>query len=428
MPDIPAAAPSPAPFAVVLEGVLCRTDLQIEARVQAFSADPVRSLSGHAAPPLSAEALPLDGDVLDALRTARADGRPTLLVTSGGLAQADLIAQELGLFDEVVHLPDTPAAELHSELAVRFSPELELVQSTPAPSGAPGNTRAQIKAIRPHQWSKNLLVFLPTLAAHDTGGIGAAVAAFVAFSLTASSVYVLNDLSDLAADRAHPRKRFRPFAAGTLSVSEGLRMALGLVLGALVVSVLFLPLQFLGVLGLYYVATFAYSFWLKRKLVIDVIMLASLYTIRIIAGAVASAVWLSPWMLGFSMFIFLSLAAVKRQAELTDMLRAGDAARAGRGYVPDDLPVIRSMALAAGYAAVLVLALYISSEDVSRFYSIPEALWLLCPILLYWVSRIVMNTHRGRMTDDPIVYAAKDRVSIGAVLLSAAIVIAASEL
>ncbi len=424
MTDTQAIPEARAPFAVVLQGALCPTDLATEARVQAFSADPLSVLRGGKPPSLPPEALPLDRALIDRVREARAVGRPTLLLTTGDRPQAELIANGLDLFDEVIDLPDTGDETVAAALSNRYSAAPEIARPTVAQSS---DLRAHIKAIRPHQWSKNLLVFLPALAAHNAAGLGPAVAAFAAFSLTASSVYVLNDLSDLAADRAHPRKRFRPFAAGTLSVGEGLRMALGLILAALVVSLLFLPIAFLGVLGLYYAATFAYSFWLKRKLVIDVIMLASLYTIRIIAGAVAAAVTLSPWMLGFSMFIFLSLAAVKRQAELTDMVRAGDNARAGRGYVPDDLPVIRSMALAAGYAAVLVLALYISSADVTVLYSTPEALWLLCPILLYWVSRIVMNTHRGRMTDDPIVYAAKDRVSLGTVVISAAIVIFASE-
>jgi 4-hydroxybenzoate polyprenyltransferase len=161
---------------------------------------------------------------------------------------------------------------------------------------------------------------------------------------------------------------------------------------------------------MYFVITFAYSLWLKRKLLVDVLMLAGLYTIRIVAGGAAAAVPLSPWLLGFSMFLFLALAAVKRQAELSDQMRTGRAS-AGRAYEVEDLPVIRGMALAAGNAAVMVLALYISSDDVQRLYSRPELIWLICPFLLYWVLRMIMKTHRGEMTDDPIVYAATDRVS-----------------
>ncbi|MEM6738464.1 MAG: UbiA family prenyltransferase [Pseudomonadota bacterium] len=421
-----ATAPEAAearPLVVPLEGVLCRTDLGLEARVQALCANPLSAIRGAAPPPVSAAALPLDADLLAHAREARAAGRRVLLATTGDAAQAELITRETGAFDEVVAVP--PGATVTDMLAERFGVAPEMADAGRRPVH---RARAQIKAMRPHQWSKNALIFVPALAAHDPSGLGAACAAFVAFSLTASSVYVLNDIADLAADRAHPRKRNRPFAAGTLTIQQGLRLALGLILGALAVSLLFVSPAFLGMLALYYIATFAYSFWLKRKLVIDVIMLASLYTIRIIAGAAAAWVTLSPWMLGFSMFLFLALAAVKRQAELMDMVFAGDNARAGRGYVPDDLPVIRSMALAAGYAAVLVLALYISSEDVRVLYSLPEALWLLCPILLYWVSRMVMNTHRGKMNDDPIVYAATDKVSLGTFLAGAAIIFAASVL
>jgi 4-hydroxybenzoate polyprenyltransferase len=196
-------------------------------------------------------------------------------------------------------------------------------------------------------------------------------------------------------------------------------LAGGLVAAAVAISLALAPPLFLGVLALYYVTTFAYSFWLKRKLTIDVITLAALYTLRIIGGAAAASVVLSPWMLGFSMFLFLSLAAVKRQAELTDLAQSGKSQTAGRAYETDDLPVLRSMALSAGYAAVLVFALYIDSENVAELYARPEVLWLVCPLLIYWISRIVMKTHRGLMTDDPIVYAAGDRISQVTVLLGA---------
>ena len=409
---------------VHLDGVLCRTDTQAERRVQAFAARPVASLRGVPPPVLPASALPLDTAVLDRVRAARSAGRRTVLATAGDPAQAEALAAELGLFDEVA--ADLPFEAPRTTLEARFGAEVEHVVRGDGTEAA--GWRAALKAMRPHQWSKNALVFLPVLAAHAPGGIGAALAAFVAFSLTASSVYVLNDIADLAADRAHPRKRFRPFAAGTLTVGQGLRLAAGLILGALVVALLFAPPLFLAVLSGYYVMTFAYSLWLKRKLVIDVITLASLYTIRIVAGAAATGIALSPWMLGFSMFIFLSLAAVKRQAELTDMERAGVTSLAGRAYMPDDLPVIRAIALSAGYAAVLVFALYINSAEVQLLYRQPDALWLICPLLLYWISRIVMKTHRGLMTDDPIVYAATDRVSLLTALTGAVIFVAAGVL
>jgi 4-hydroxybenzoate polyprenyltransferase len=190
----------------------------------------------------------------------------------------------------------------------------------------------------------------------------------------------------------------------------------------------FTPPAFIGALACYYVVTFAYSLWLKRMLIIDVLTLATLYTARIIAGAVATTMWLSPWMLGFSLFIFLSLAAVKRQAELTDQLRGGREKSIGRAYEVDDLPVLRGIALSAGYAAVLVFALYISSPGIKALYGDPRFLWLICPLLLYWISRMVMMTHRGFMTDDPIVYAASDRVSQVVILLCLAIVLVSGSL
>jgi 4-hydroxybenzoate polyprenyltransferase len=199
----------------------------------------------------------------------------------------------------------------------------------------------------------------------------------------------------------------------------------GLLLAALILGLLTGQPAFLGVLLLYFLTTFLYSLWLKRKLIVDVLTLAGLYTVRIVAGGAAAGVELSPWMLGFSMFLFLALAAVKRQAELTDQLQSGRAS-SGRAYEVEDLPVLRGMGLAAGHSAVLVLALYISSDDVQQLYPRSDMLWLLCPMLLYWVLRMVMKTHRGEMSDDPIVFAATDRVSLAVIALCAIIVFAAA--
>ena len=221
---------------------------------------------------------------------------------------------------------------------------------------------------------------------------------------------VINDLLDLAADRVHPRKRNRPFASGALSATTGIMMAAVLLIAALVLGLMTGNSLFLLVLVAYLVATFAYSLSLKRKLLVDVLALAGLYTIRIVAGGAAAAVPLSPWMLGFSMFLFLALAAVKRQAELTDQMKTGRES-SGRAYQIDDLPILRGMGIAAGNSAVMVLALYISSDAVQALYSRPELIWLICPMLLYWVLRMVMKTHRGEMTDDPIIFAATDRTS-----------------
>lgn len=271
-----------------------------------------------------------------------------------------------------------------------------------------------LRLLRPHQWLKNTLILLPIMAAQrfDADTLWQALSAFVAFSLIASSVYVLNDLVDVESDRAHPRKKERPFASGAIPTTQGWWLALlPLLLGA--VLSFGLGWKFLGVLAGYYVTTLAYSFWLKRQLVIDICVLAGLYTFRIIAGAVATDTPLTFWLLAFSVFFFLSLAAVKRQAELVDGIERGNIQASGRGYVTDDLPIVANMVLASGYVSVLIMALYITSPDVKQFYATPTLLWGICLVLLYWLSRMAMVTHRGKMHDDPIVFAIKDRVSQG---------------
>jgi 4-hydroxybenzoate polyprenyltransferase len=275
-----------------------------------------------------------------------------------------------------------------------------------------------LRALRPHQWVKNLLVFVPMLAAHqlDVATFFQSLLAFAAFSLVASSVYVVNDLLDLSADRAHPRKRLRPFASGAIPLSQGTGMAGGLLLVGLLLA---LPLggSFLAVMGLYCVATTAYSLHLKRRVLVDIALLAALYSIRLLAGGAATGIPLSVWLLAFSIFLFFSLAAVKRQAELVDAAKDGRLGASGRGYQIDDLPILSMMAVASGYLAVLVMALYLASPGVVELYAFPQALWGICCLLLYWVSRMVLVAHRGGMHDDPIVFALRDRVSRACILL-----------
>jgi 4-hydroxybenzoate polyprenyltransferase len=267
-------------------------------------------------------------------------------------------------------------------------------------------------ALRPHQWLKNILVFLPMLAAHQLDGatLTATLLAFLSFSMVASAVYVVNDLFDLAADRAHPRKKNRPFASGSIPVSHGVWMALGLVtIGGCFAGLI--NLEFTLVVAGYFILSTAYSIYFKKQIIIDICVLAGLYTIRIVAGSVAAAVPMSEWLLAFSAFFFLSLAAVKRQAELVDMASREKLGASGRGYKADDLPIVSMVAIGAGYVSVLVLALYINSPTVVSLYANPEALWGVCAVLLYWLTRSIMVAHRGQMHDDPVVYAAKDPVS-----------------
>jgi 4-hydroxybenzoate polyprenyltransferase len=234
--------------------------------------------------------------------------------------------------------------------------------------------------------------------------------AFIAFGLCASSVYLLNDLLDLASDRQHPRKRLRPFASGSIPLQHGLLLIPVLLIPAVLVS-LVLPPQFLGVLGVYYVVTLAYSLGLKKVVLVDVLLLAVLYTLRIIAGAAAISLVPSFWILAFSMFLFLSLAMIKRYTELLAVCGQNDAPLKGRGYKASDMQVIQSMGTASGYLAVLVLAFYINSDMVGQNFAHPEVIWLLCPLLLYWISRMWLGAARDKMHDDPLVFAVKDRVS-----------------
>lgn len=462
---------------VDLDGTLSRTDTLHEALLALVATDPAKLVKlpgwvgkGKAAfkanvadiGVIDPAELPLNEAVLESLRIARDAGRKTALVSAADHRQVTAVAEAVGLFDEAYGTAEgrnLKGAEKAAFLTAHYGPKMFdyigdskadlpvweaarqaiTVEASPslrqAAEGANSNTRhisppegrarAMLKAMRPHQWSKNGLLLLPMLAAHDFSNLMAVILGVIAFCLTASAVYVINDLIDLGSDRAHPRKRKRPFASGALSAATGAAMAGGLLVLALIFGLLTGKPLFLGVLFAYLVATFTYSMWLKSKLIVDILMLASLYTVRIIAGGAAASVVLSPWMLGFSMFLFLALAAVKRQAELTDQLASGHENKA-RAYQIDDLPILRSIALSASQAAVLVLALYISSDTVQLLYPTPEILWLICPLLLYWLLRMVMKAHRGQMTDDPIVFAFTDGVCVTIVALCAFLAVAAA--
>jgi len=274
--------------------------------------------------------------------------------------------------------------------------------------------------LRLHQWLKNLLVFVPLVAAHKLAypePVIAALLAFLVFGLCASSVYLLNDLLDLEDDRHHATKHRRPLASGALPLTWALALSPILLVSAFVLAALFLPWHFGAVLVGYYALTLAYSMHLKRRGMVDVVVLATLYTIRIVAGVAAIGVQLTFWMLAFSMFIFLSLALVKRYAELHAMQARGLVKARGRGYVAADLPLISSFGTASGYLSVLVLALYIQDANTMLLYRHVQLIWLACPLLLYWISRMWLVAHRGQMHDDPIVFAARNHVSIAVIAL-----------
>ena len=270
---------------------------------------------------------------------------------------------------------------------------------------------ALVRALRPHQWVKNLLVFVPILLDHrlkEPEVLTRGAMAFVAFCLAASGAYVLNDILDLEADRGHPIKRNRPFASGALSPRAGYMLALALVGVSLVVGAALMAPGFLALLLLYIGLTTAYSAYLKRIVVLDVLLLACLYTLRVLAGITASGVRFSTWLLAFSTFLFLSLAFLKRHGELSTLAAHPAPAMRRRGYVPQDMEWLRTMGAASAYLAVLVLALYLNSDEVVKLYRKPAVLFLVCPLLLYWTSRMWLLAHRGRINEDPIVAAARD--------------------
>jgi 4-hydroxybenzoate polyprenyltransferase len=281
-------------------------------------------------------------------------------------------------------------------------------------TAGPSRALALVRALRVHQWVKNLLVFVPAVLDHklfDAETMAKSATAFGAFCCAASSAYILNDILDAEADRRHPTKRHRPFAAGTLRPVVGVVLVpllLGLAFG---VSLLQLPAAFVELLALYVVLTTTYSLYLKRIAVVDVLVLAGLYTLRVLAGIAAAQVRFSTWLLAFSMFLFLSLAFLKRFTEVSAMEGAATEQVRRRGYLRGDREWLGSMGGASGYLSVLVLALYINSEQVVALYRNPLLLWLVCPLLLFWTSRMWLLAHRGRIHDDPIVATVRDPAS-----------------
>lgn len=275
------------------------------------------------------------------------------------------------------------------------------------------------RVFRVHQWLKNLLLFVPLLAAHQLGNTASLVTllwAFLAFSLCASAVYISNDLLDLESDRQHPRKCRRPFASGVVPINRGAFLAPVCAITSLVFAIIVGPV-FAAWMVAYLALTAAYSISLKRYALVDCLTLAGLYTLRIVAGAAAISVPLSFWLLAFSVFIFLSLAFVKRYAELQVQAAHGKTTAHGRGYQTTDASLVQTLGIAAGYAAVLVLALYLHSETVTELYQMPKLIWGAVPLMLFWISWVWLQAHRGKMHDDPIVFALKDRSSLVAAAL-----------
>ena len=452
------------PLCVDLDGTLIRTDTLIESFFALLRKNflyiflvPIWLMGGKAnfkeqiarRVDLNVALLPYHEEFLSFLREQQKEGRRLVLATAANKKYADAIASNLGIFEAVfssdakTNLSATRklqrlqldygdrgfdyAGNSHDDMAIlskarhallvnpgyRVSDAVGKVASVERIfERSPMSVLLFIRALRVHQWLKNLLLFAPLFAAHlfgDVSLLGRVGLAFLSFSLCASSAYILNDLVDLPDDRAHSSKRNRPFASGALPVIHGALLIPVLLLTAFLIGSL-LPPVFILVLGTYYVVTLAYSIWLKRIVIVDVLVLAGLYTLRVLAGAAATSIHLSFWLLVFSMFMFMSLAMLKRYSELYGLSDEGGAVK-GRGYNVSDLVLVNNAGITSGYLAALVLAMYIDSADIAIHYTHPEIIWLLCPLLLYWVSRMWLIAGRGGMHDDPLVFAVSDRIS-----------------
>jgi 4-hydroxybenzoate polyprenyltransferase/phosphoserine phosphatase len=399
-------------------------------------------------------------EVLAELHAVRSQGMSVVLATAADELHARAVAEHLGIFTDVLasdgqnNLSGDRKAALLCERyghgcfdyfgndwadvpvwraaaragAVCASPRLMRYVAANRPlsqigEARPRTLRALVTAMRPHQWVKNVLVFVPLVASHKFVRPelwGPTTLTFVAFCLCASAIYLLNDVLDIPADRQHPRKRSRPFAAGHLSIPSGLAASLGLLTAGLVLAAIISPQVAVIALG-YVAATTAYSLYLKRKPVADVFMLTGLYVLRVFAGGAASGIPPSSWLLGFALFFFLSLAWLKRYAEVVTT----EGWLAGRAYRHEDATWMQGIGTSAGYMAIVVLALYLTAPDVAVLYARPQVLWLLCPLLLFWLTRMWLRAGRGLVHDDPVVETLKDRHGY-IVLVTAALIMFAA--
>ena len=399
--------------------------------------------------------LPFDGKVIAYINEFRAKGGRTVLATGSNYVFAERISDHLELFDEVYGSDSNTNLVGHAkasflnfqfgsdtfeymansatDLAVwKISKKNITVNVSKRVRNAVDNLGVPcehlvtnknsiipyIFLIRPHQWLKNILIFLPMLTAQQLN-VSTALNCFLAFvsiSLAASSTYVFNDLFDTNVDRQHPRKRFRPLASASVPVTHAVYLCVILLIASIIFAMV-LGSKFLIILAIYYTFSTMYSIYIKSKIILDICCLAGLYTLRLVLGGAAAHVTISIWLLTFSIFLFLCLAAVKRQSELLDLKKRGLDTPLGRGYHVEDIQIISTSALCAGYASVVVMMLYLNSPQVLDVFTYPTPLWCICAILLYWITRLVLVTQRGFMTDDPIVFAIKDRASQGCFLV-----------
>jgi 4-hydroxybenzoate polyprenyltransferase/phosphoserine phosphatase len=453
------------PICVDLDGTLTPCDTLWEACLQLALRYPFRFL--HALLSLRrsracfkakiAELQPLDPNTLSWnselvawLRMKKSAGHSLILVTAAHQTYAEAVALKFDIFDEVhgsgneINLKARKKAELlearfgkrgfiyvgnsRDDLPVWNAAESAVVVNAPvsvekevrktgrmlkALHGPGKGVRVWLKELRVHQWAKNVLVFIPLLAAHqfhDIVVLQNAFLAFLSFCLCASSVYLLNDLVDLGPDRQHPRKKSRPLAEGSIPISQGLA-AVPLLLGVSFWIAASINIRFVSVLAGYYLLTLAYSFWLKSIPLIDVLILAGLYLIRVVAGGIATGLPVSLWLHAFAIFIFFSLGLMKRYIELREIQKLELTKTVGRGYLTDDIEIVSTMGVASGYIAVLILILYVGSAEVKQFYRQPVILMGANLLVLYWISRAWLLAHRNQLHDDPVVFAISDLTS-----------------
>ncbi len=455
------------PLCVDLDGTLIRSDMLHETTLKLLQISPFSFFnlpfwlqSGKAnlkmrvaeKSEFDASKLPYNQELIEWLRKEKDLGRSLVLITASDFSIAKSIAKYLGFFDDVIasdgknnmagenkaailvkrfgkHQFDyvgNSSADIHvwesARKGILVNASKRVLQDAEAcvevecvfNSAAKNDFYLWIKALRVHQWMKNILLFIPFLASHQIPASSSMISlllAFLSFSFCASSVYLANDLLDLESDRSHPRKLKRPFASGDLQLWKGALASLILVIISFILSAYVNP-SFTLWLGIYFVLTCFYSLRLKQLVLVDCLTLAVLYTLRVVAGSAAIGMPLSFWLLAFSVFLFLSLAFVKRFAELQMQLMHGKHKIIGRGYLVDDASLIQTLGVSSGYMASLVLAFYLNSQKVVELYSSPEWIWACVPVLIFWISWIWLQANRGQMYDDPLVFAIKDKTSL----------------
>jgi 4-hydroxybenzoate polyprenyltransferase len=470
LPDTNIQRPLPdaeqVPLCVDLDGTLVKSDTLIDSLLVLLRTHPAlvfklpgRLVHGKAAfkayvsesVSLDIAHLPYNRELLLFLRQQHGQGRRIYLATGADLAVANGVASHLGIFSGVLGSDgatnltgnnklegllsrldsgafdyignDTPDLPLlaHANEAMVANPSLGLrmrlrsrgIRTTHEFAERSHTLISLLNALRPHQWAKNLLIFLPLLLSHalTAGRLLAALLAFCSFSLAASATYIVNDLLDIEADRRHTRKRLRPFASGDLSALIGL-CTVAVLLVMAIAGARLLPVEYLGWLLVYLVTTLAYSLYLKQIPLVDVLILSGLYTLRLLAGSAATQSHISHWLAGFSVFLFFSLAIVKRFAELENLRGSGSPPKNGRGYFVEDIDQLRSFGTSSAFAAVVIFAIYISGSDVIALYRHQWLLWLIMPMMILWLCRVWLLASRGNLNEDPVVFALTDRMSL----------------